>query len=100
MNAIEERIRNVFGDSVVSLDVETYGDMVNVSLVYEDFIPVKDVRSWLNKNVKNMWRMDVERVYSEREVEKALRFLYEYDEDVMYRVEKYLHELDLNVDGA
>lgn len=83
-------IETYIGSDLKNLEIAVLGDLLNITLSYTDNLPMYDVRHWINENIPNLWHIEIERLYSEDTIKKALLELYDEDDDIVLRVESYL----------
>lgn len=65
-NIILQSVRDFFGKHLVSVETNFFGRLANISIVYRDFVPMRDVYTWAADTIPYLWSISVEREYSEK----------------------------------
>ena len=82
---VEQMIRNYFGDSLKKLEVNMYGRMAIVDIVYENFKSRRIVRRELEDKIPNIDIEQLYRNYSDNVLLRTLEELMEEGRDIFIK---------------
>lgn len=83
MERIEQDIRLMLGENIISLDMQDVMGIIYVSLTYSNKLPVKDVKSRIQSRHPQVVFDDITRVYTEDVIQRVYAHLYgqgDYDD--------------------